>query len=941
MISDQETSDLNNSVAVKKIKSGLNPDAETFFSKKADISTASTNLKTAHEPLTNGDVKADDAGGGLYSQDSPVSASPPAPTGPTGESLEKEGQEANPSRSIDAKSRPPQPVDTVSGNPQAEADSAMEKAEAAKPAEALAPVERAEDASVQGAEASLPCKDHSSQSQDATSLAVVDNGPVNTDGQENAEETMKASGSAEVTSRQSTSSPELRKQLLSQLEYYFSRDNLEQDHYLQSQMDDDQYVNITTIANFNQVVKLTRDYDLIVEVLRSSSHVQVDATGTKVRPKYNRSVLMLREIPQDTPRSEVEAIFQHEKCPKVVSCEFAHNGYWYIRFKTDKDANAAFLFLREYEVKFKDKPVMARIKANSLVRSVGVSSHYAQSNVMLGGQQQPQQNGVMPFIPQQPQAQYPMMAGPLPQYISQHHVQQPVPQFQLFNFPPVLPQWAAANATPHFLDPGAMLAINGYQAASIKSNNHSRNMFHQIRSSNRGMGKHRTQSLTSDKMLDSRSGDRTHLHNNPSARLNNPRSTNHPAPDLRSLPSGRSRSEGSGGLLGTQATASAVSAAPTPLVPVSSGQNSHSVVPSSRTDSAVTVPHPSRRMNTDFRRGGNYRKPRRTDEGTRNIRPHPGPGNKEPHFDLQATSFPPLPGSLNNASSNEASDGSRLSDVVKGAVASRSANEAEEKVKPSTSTMAATTSSNTPTSAAANKSTASTSTSAANLAPGSSSTAAVVSQGTIEKSATPSTAFLTAEPVCDKSTTVDSSKHLAKPSKASGQAASPAALKPVNETQSASAKPAARSNSTPVKPASAPPSSSAVHSVPASCPGAAPAKLSYAQMVARKQAENAVKISVENGVTSEAAVPVSAAAAPSTQSEPTAAVAASVSVSASPKAANATARPSPKEHPRRDYEPREQRFQGSRRTRDYRENRQTRFEPRRSDRGAKVPATTK
>ena len=42
-----------------------------------------------------------------------------------------------------------------------------------------------------------------------------------------------------------------------------------QDHYLQSQMDGDQYVPISTIANFNQVVKLTRDYDLIVEILRS------------------------------------------------------------------------------------------------------------------------------------------------------------------------------------------------------------------------------------------------------------------------------------------------------------------------------------------------------------------------------------------------------------------------------------------------------------------------------------------------------------------------------------------------------------------------------------------------------------------------------------------------------------------------------------------------
>ena len=54
------------------------------------------------------------------------------------------------------------------------------------------------------------------------------------------------------------------------------RENLANDRYLQSQMDSDQYVPIGTIANFNAVKKLTKDMQLIVDVLRgkyiSSNH---------------------------------------------------------------------------------------------------------------------------------------------------------------------------------------------------------------------------------------------------------------------------------------------------------------------------------------------------------------------------------------------------------------------------------------------------------------------------------------------------------------------------------------------------------------------------------------------------------------------------------------------------------------------------------------------
>lgn len=164
--------------------------------------------------------------------------------------------------------------------------------------------------------------------------------------------------------------PELRRMLMQQLEYYFSRENLANDTYLLSQMDSDQYVPIGTVANFNQIKKLTKDLSLIVDVLRESPNVQVDEAGEKVRPNHKRCVLILREIPESTPVKDIEALFKAgEKCPQFMSCEFAHNSSWYVTFESDEDAQQAYRYLREEVRSFQGKPIMARIKAKPISRA--------------------------------------------------------------------------------------------------------------------------------------------------------------------------------------------------------------------------------------------------------------------------------------------------------------------------------------------------------------------------------------------------------------------------------------------------------------------------------------------------------------------------------------------------------------------------------------------
>uniref|UniRef100_S4R7I6 HTH La-type RNA-binding domain-containing protein n=1 Tax=Petromyzon marinus TaxID=7757 RepID=S4R7I6_PETMA len=168
-----------------------------------------------------------------------------------------------------------------------------------------------------------------------------------------------------------TMSPEELKEVLKkQLEYYFSRENLANDLYLVSQMDSDQYVPIWTIANFNQVKRLTSDLQLIVDTLKSSALVHVDEKGERVRPNQKRCIVILREVPASTPVEEVEKLFTNGNCGRFVSCEFAHNDSWYITFETDADAQQAYKYLREEAKTFLGKPIMARIKAKPMAMNV-------------------------------------------------------------------------------------------------------------------------------------------------------------------------------------------------------------------------------------------------------------------------------------------------------------------------------------------------------------------------------------------------------------------------------------------------------------------------------------------------------------------------------------------------------------------------------------------
>ena len=81
----------------------------------------------------------------------------------------------------------------------------------------------------------------------------------------------------------------------------------------------------------------------------------------------------------------MEALFASPNCPKWTDFEYAYNDNWYVTFDCEEDAKNAYRYLREEVQSFQGRPLMARIKAKTLLsRTVYLPKNASASGTSTG-----------------------------------------------------------------------------------------------------------------------------------------------------------------------------------------------------------------------------------------------------------------------------------------------------------------------------------------------------------------------------------------------------------------------------------------------------------------------------------------------------------------------------------------------------------------------------
>ncbi|XP_068611818.1 la-related protein 7 [Brachionichthys hirsutus] len=146
-----------------------------------------------------------------------------------------------------------------------------------------------------------------------------------------------------------------------QVEFWFGDVNLHKDRFLRKLIDesDDGYVDISVLADFNRMKKLTTDAKLIARALNKSAVVEVDLEGNKVRrqlpigdvPKnVDSRTVYVELLPKDVTHSWVERAFT--KCGNVVYVSIPRykssgdpKGFAFVEFEKEEEAHKAIQML--------------------------------------------------------------------------------------------------------------------------------------------------------------------------------------------------------------------------------------------------------------------------------------------------------------------------------------------------------------------------------------------------------------------------------------------------------------------------------------------------------------------------------------------------------------------------------------------------------------------
>ncbi|NXF71852.1 LARP7 protein, partial [Sclerurus mexicanus] len=179
-----------------------------------------------------------------------------------------------------------------------------------------------------------------------------------------------------------------------QVDFWFGDVNLHKDRFLREQIEKsrDGYVDISLLVSFNKMKKLTTDGKLIARAVKSSSVVELDLEGTRIRrrqplgerPKdVDSRTVYVELLPKNVNHSWIERVFG--KCGNVVYVSIPRykstgdpKGFAFVEFETKEQAEKAIEFLNNppeeaprkpgiFPKTVKNKPVPTLNTSNSTV----------------------------------------------------------------------------------------------------------------------------------------------------------------------------------------------------------------------------------------------------------------------------------------------------------------------------------------------------------------------------------------------------------------------------------------------------------------------------------------------------------------------------------------------------------------------------------------------
>ena len=158
----------------------------------------------------------------------------------------------------------------------------------------------------------------------------------------------------------------LQSALLSQLEFYFSKDNLLRDAFLQSHLSSTGWIPVDVIASFRKVQSLTTDRSLLIAAMRRSRALTLDGSASLVRPAAplsgQRVTVILRDLDSRLGEGAVLGIFAASGCPaQPVSVRSEVGDCWFVQFDSEEACVDVATWLTSQS--FDGKPIHARVKS--------------------------------------------------------------------------------------------------------------------------------------------------------------------------------------------------------------------------------------------------------------------------------------------------------------------------------------------------------------------------------------------------------------------------------------------------------------------------------------------------------------------------------------------------------------------------------------------------